>query len=394
MAKQIAKLLKADLNESGDLKAIAKMLQSKGRGGDTMLAHITRREAEILKAAGGAGTINPETGLPEFYEPDALDTWFSNYYASQPAVEAAPVQSTDSTPVAQTETPAYTRTSADNQALYGNEGYTGYGGNLDRAALYGDYGYGPASTAPGTTSLPGGEAVAGTELFGGGYYGITPGAGTVSLQRGGTVGLPPTPAQADVLYRTQLPEYKYGYGLTEGAPSAGVPQDLTKPAEKSFFDKLSTDQLVRLGLTGALGLYGSQQAKKAAEQGRAGAEEQKALGVPYQTKGAELQRAAAAGELTPAGQQSLQALQARLAQGVESRGGVGAAQAAAQLEAYRQQLLQGQYDYGIKVSQIGDSIALGAIRTGMQADQQLNQANTAFYTNLAMIGAGIPMRTT
>ena len=191
-----------------------------------------------------------------------------------------------------------------------------------------------------------------------------------------------------------MPDVRPGYGLTETVqPTAAVETTATKPAEKSFFDKLSTDQLVRLGLAGGLGLFGSQQARKAAQQTQAGAEEQKVLGVPYQTKGAELQRAAAAGELTPAGQQSMQALQARLAQGVESRGGVGAAQAAAQLEAYRQQLLQGQYDYGIKVSQIGDSIALGAIRTGMQADQQLNQANTAFYSNLAMIAAGIPMRT-
>ena len=142
---------------------------------------------------------------------------------------------------------------------------------------------------------------------------------------------------------------------------------------------------------GGLGLYGAQQAKKGSEQAQQAAQEQKALGVPYQEKGAELQRAAAAGELTASGQQSMQALQARLAQGVEQRGGVGAAQAAAQLEAYRQTLLQNQYDYGLKVSQIGDSIALGAIRTGMQADQQLNQANTAFYTQLAMIGAGVPI---
>lgn len=38
-----------------------------GRGGDTMLAHINAREAALLKALGGAGSINPRTGLPEFY---------------------------------------------------------------------------------------------------------------------------------------------------------------------------------------------------------------------------------------------------------------------------------------------------------------------------------------
>lgn len=37
-----------------------------GRNGDTMLAHITPEEAAMLKRMGGAGTINPMTGLPEY----------------------------------------------------------------------------------------------------------------------------------------------------------------------------------------------------------------------------------------------------------------------------------------------------------------------------------------
>lgn len=42
---------------------IAKM----GRFGDTELAHITKTEEYLLKMLGGAGTINPETGLKEFH---------------------------------------------------------------------------------------------------------------------------------------------------------------------------------------------------------------------------------------------------------------------------------------------------------------------------------------
>jgi hypothetical protein len=42
-------------------------LASKGRYGDTMLAHINPQEAGLLRAMGGAGTINPQTGLREFY---------------------------------------------------------------------------------------------------------------------------------------------------------------------------------------------------------------------------------------------------------------------------------------------------------------------------------------
>jgi len=49
-----------------DMPAMAEVLRSKGRGNDKVLAHITKREAKKLKKEGGSGTINPETGLPEF----------------------------------------------------------------------------------------------------------------------------------------------------------------------------------------------------------------------------------------------------------------------------------------------------------------------------------------
>jgi len=48
------------------IKSLAQELQNKGRGGDTILAHINPEEARMLKAMGGSGTINPDTGLPEF----------------------------------------------------------------------------------------------------------------------------------------------------------------------------------------------------------------------------------------------------------------------------------------------------------------------------------------
>jgi hypothetical protein len=51
----------------GGLADMAQYLASKGRRGDTMLAHITPEEAQMLKRMGGSGTINPDTGLPEFF---------------------------------------------------------------------------------------------------------------------------------------------------------------------------------------------------------------------------------------------------------------------------------------------------------------------------------------
>ena len=51
----------------GGIAEAARMVASKGRNGDSMLAHITPSEAALLKRRGGSGTINPTTGLPEFF---------------------------------------------------------------------------------------------------------------------------------------------------------------------------------------------------------------------------------------------------------------------------------------------------------------------------------------
>jgi hypothetical protein len=49
------------------LRPIAAAMADQGRYGDTMLAHISPREARVLKQMGGSGSINPNTGLPEFF---------------------------------------------------------------------------------------------------------------------------------------------------------------------------------------------------------------------------------------------------------------------------------------------------------------------------------------
>jgi hypothetical protein len=64
----------AGSNGIGNAKAMAEMLRRMGRRGDTMLAHITPEEADMLMQAGGSGTINPATGLPEFAR--RSDTYF------------------------------------------------------------------------------------------------------------------------------------------------------------------------------------------------------------------------------------------------------------------------------------------------------------------------------
>ena len=50
------------------LKKTLQQAQKMGRGRDTILAHITPEEARLLKARGGRGSRNPQTGLLEFEE--------------------------------------------------------------------------------------------------------------------------------------------------------------------------------------------------------------------------------------------------------------------------------------------------------------------------------------
>jgi hypothetical protein len=47
-------------------KQLYKSIAKHGREGDTELAHVNAYEVELLRLAGGSGTINPATGLREF----------------------------------------------------------------------------------------------------------------------------------------------------------------------------------------------------------------------------------------------------------------------------------------------------------------------------------------
>lgn len=350
MSKKIARLLKADLQESSDLKSIAAMLAGKGRGGDTILAHITPKEVRLLKESGGAGTVNPETGLLEFY--DGFDT------------EGF-------------EAPSY---QIPQQYSYGSDYAEAQPAQIGTQDFYQPYtpveltapeGYAP-TPSPYETSIPYTQnMVAETQPYTGQAVGYEAPPVVSGVQGFGA----PVPAAA--------PE-----GAAPATPSA-LQKYVTDPLKAlKEATGLGAADLLRVGGAGAGAIVGRQQAKKAAEQIQQATQESKNLGAPYQKTGTELQRAAMSGELTPQGQQALQAARAQLAQGIESRGGVGVAQAQAQIEALRQNLLQNQYNLGLQVSQIGDNIALGAIRTGMQLDQQLNQANQQFYTQLAAIAGG------
>jgi hypothetical protein len=349
----------------GDVRKIARLLQKKAPPGH-MLAYINQEEADLLKARGGSGKPHEDTGVPSFEEEY---TEFDTLMPIQQ--EAAPVpQGTEmdfAGPATQPSVNERYQQAFANRLQKGS--YMPYGsftpapqsGNV--APL--DLTSGQAAAAPAAVEVPMTDATSGYYRP---YYAesVAP-AAAAPVSAEGT-----TPFAA------------------AGAPREGSERGayLPKAPEPSFFEGMTDETKKRLGIAGIQGLVGAYQSQQAAEQGRKAKEEIQRLAQPYQEQGRKLIAQAQSGELTPAAQQTLQAAQAQAAQGAQARGGVGAQQAQAQVEALRQQLLQNQYDYGLKVSGIGDNIATGAIRTGLEADRYVNQLTSSYFTNIARTAYG------
>jgi len=340
MATQLRKLT----GMGSDVRKIAALLQSKAPKGHK-LAYINDEEAALLKRRGGSGKPHADTGIPSFDDGTSGGGIFSSPdYSQYTPQQQAPVEATPA--AAPADTGAYT------------------GGGVQTPAV---------SSSDTSLNLP------------------SSGGSSFGAQLGQNLGGVQAPSAGTAFATPQLNAPSAAYDIT----SSNVPV-ATAPTgqEPGITDKLSqalgvsNKTLGNLGVAGLTAYLGSRQAKAAAQGGQAAAQQQQALAAPYQAKGTELQRQAEAGELTPVGQQQLQAVQAQAAQAAESRGGVGAQQVQAQVEAYRQQLLSQQYNLGLQISGIGDQIALGAIKTGMQADQYVNQLTSNYYTNIARTLAG------
>ena len=345
----MAKILEAlRVNVMGDLTlpALAQVIQSKGRGPDTILAHITPKEAEKLKRAGGAGTINPDTGLPEFYEDYYTPTDTGGYpsFMSSSLPEYTPTE---------TYAPDFSFTGGGYEPDY----YTGGGYDFSPSAV---------SAAP--------------EVY------EAPGAYTGGIRFGET--------QRELQPIESLMDLRTSAGERPGIGIPQLPRDAIEiprggaPTERGFTEKLkeyltNPEVLGKLGIAGLGALQGSKTAKKAAEQGREAKKELQTVATPYAVRGRDLVGRAERGELNPSNLQAYQAAQARLAQGVESRGGVGAQQVATQLASLRNELLQNQYDYGLKLLGIADNIAIGAIKTGLEADRYVGELTNKYFSNIS-----------
>jgi hypothetical protein len=315
-----------------DTRKIAALLQAKAPKGE-MLAYISPQEAALLKSRGGSGKPHADTGIPSFQ----MESDFSEAYMADMGNEFQEPYQADFSP-------SQFSASQTQDAIPFDRLYEGLQSNASKSAALTDL-----MTNPSNRFL---------------FEGIN-----LPQQRGGGAG--PTPSviasrPSDVVPPTSA----------TGATGGGI--------SKTVADALGIQarDVPLLGLAGIQAVLGNRQAGRAQRQGQQARREMEAMAAPYRQKGEQLQAQAARGELTPQAQQSLAAAQAQAAQGATARGGVGAAQVANQMEALRQQLLQSQSDYGLKLSGIGDQIALGAIREGMQADQFVNQLTSSYMNNI------------
>ena len=312
----------------GDLRKIARLLQDKGRNGDTILAHINPREAALLREQGGSGTINPETGLMEFEDglPD-----LGGY-------EQVP------------------------EGLFEGAAYT-----------------------PGYESVPEGlfEGAAYTPEVSGYELGSTPlttqrgaSAFDTGFERARAAELGPTPVSSQFALTAKPGAFE---------PSLAGPAPAAQPAEKSFLESLSGGDKARLGLGALGGLQTALTARKARQGAQQAAQQIRDIGAPYQQRGLAEQAAAARGELTPVNQQALDAQRARAAQAGVARGGVGIAQQQRAEEDLRNRLLAAQQDFGLKLSGIGDQYTAKAIQEGIRADAEISNLFSNYYGNLTRL---------
>jgi hypothetical protein len=386
MSRSLASVLKTD-----SLKPLAQILRSKGRKGDTVLAHITPKEAARLKREGGSGSINPDTGLPEFFGEEAYGGGFGF----------------DFTP-SNVDTTAITEPSVGSAMIYNQQAgptlsEATYGPSISEGPLSstGNFAFDSVSRTPGDyTNFPGGTTQG---KFNYGLFTENRTAGSPFYGETST-STPVTGADVNAIARGDISNE------ASGVSTKSAEGDTTKTSEKGFLDKLLSEKnlpLLALGGGGALlSAYRSQQAQsqavKAAEQIKAAyaaaAAEQRAGAQPLLQAGGTALSQALQGTLSPANQQAMQAAQAKAAQAASQTGGVGAVQTAMSEADLRQRLLANQQSMALNLlgpanEQLAAAIqselsgTTQGISTRLNMSQQANQAAASVYQSLATIMA-------
>ena len=334
---QLAALLRTDLSR------MAEEVRRAGRGKDTMLAHITPKEAALLKARGGRGSINPDTGLPEFETDDFGDDYSG---VDLGGVYAQPVQLTQ----------------MQNQDQPAN------------SPAEGEFGASPVPMPPMQMQQP--------IIRDFDYPEISSAIPRIQETAAGA-GI----GDASVA-ETMAQRQRSGIDTGAGVAAATAP-----PQEKSILDRLQAGLKTPLGY-GALGAIPAiLQSRRAAGQAKGLQSELGKLGQEARTTGQQLVEQARAGQLPAAQQQALEAQRLAAMQNLQRRGvtdSTAMQQVENQLAQQRAAFIDQTLNEGMRLINVADQYTKQAIMAGYQADAQAQQLLGNFFNNYMRVLAGQP----
>lgn len=334
---QLAALLRTDLSR------MAEEVRRAGRGKDTILAHITPREAALLKARGGRGSINPQTGLLEFEPEDDSENYRYGYEGS---LLTQPVNIGQNQP-----TPESGEMTMPLSTQY-TGGFVPPDMSQDFTQAF-DY--------SGTTgALPNRN------------LGVASGIGAEGF--GGM-------------------DIDQGFGAR--APSQQIIEAAAAPQENTDWQgllKRGGDFLKTPLGYGAIGAIPAiLQSRRAAGQARGLQAELGKLGQEARTTGQQLVQQARAGQLPAAQQQALEAQRLAAMQNLQRRGVTDATamqQVENQLQAQKAAFIDQTLNQGMKLINVADQYTAQAIRAGYQADAQAQQLLGNFFQNYMRVLGG------
>ena len=344
----------------GNAQELAELLRQMGRGPDSMLAHITPEEAQMLLESGGSGRMNPMTGLPEFQPEDynfEVDDQYDIGFGPgrfTPEVQPADIQG---------------------MAPEQFERFTGQ--------------------QPMFTASPGGLAPENFQPFDPGSQRFADSfqPGNVPLQQE-FVGAGQIPmVTADAVER-----YNMGRGQLPAAPVAAAPTPQQQPVspqqQQSFREQYPMlSQVLRSNLfaTGLASLPAALFAGRARREGRGAERELREMAAPIREQAEALRQQALSGGLTPQQARQQEARRASLRQSASQRGGTTGTQQAMienTLSRERAGLAQTNLENAMRQLNLANTLTEAAIRARLASDRNVNQSLQNIYTNLIRTASG------
>jgi hypothetical protein len=331
---------------SGNARELAEMLRQLGRGRDTVLAHITPEEAQMLMDAGGSGDINPNTGLPEFQEDygQLLASEFNQDSEFDPYM-------------GQAVTSARGGISPEAEAYYTQ--------NAVRQAP-GQSNFGPADQFFGQDFQAQPQAQPEMDI------GFGPGRFAPEYTPRDVAGMAPDQFQRQM----QMAGVDQGY-LRNAAQAV---EDTAAQARELARQYPTVAKMLGTGATTLPALINAIRSRREAEKSAA---ELRALGAPLRAQGEALRQQALAGQLTPQQAAQQEAARARLRQAGSTRGtttGTQAGMIEGQLGRQRAQLSETNLNNAIRQLNLANAYDEAAIRAKLAADRDVSDTLGRIYT--------------